>query len=362
MRVAEGVRGLGGGSWFRLARRGEGEKGVTLMTDLPKRKYRTTSHRMEDQSVDLLRAVLPDEWVVRNYKPDYGIDLVVELFADASDDGKSATLGEHLFVQLKSVQQGDYAIIRAQPRFNVELPDPTPKSAHSSSQTSDEAQESAMPEDFVYINVIKYSVETSLLNTVDAMGAAVPVLLVLVDLPQSRVFYVCLNDYIDKLIWPTKEHFQQQGHVTLYIPCSNELTPNSESLLALRWYGKRAKLYSAFAKIALQTHYLSAIDGQPDHPERVLLDSRHFLQVISRLDFWSAGDLWGALQGKRTDIEEAISSLDRALIDGEERVKVVHRAVWVKTQWEYLAAMSRVHEEVCREWFLPTYLSELLRG
>ena len=50
--------------------------------------------------MQLFRSVLPQEWVVRGYQPDYGIDYAVEVFDSQGDE--FVTLGEHFFVQLKS--------------------------------------------------------------------------------------------------------------------------------------------------------------------------------------------------------------------------------------------------------------------
>lgn len=332
------------------------------MTDLPGRKTRTTSHRMEDQSSEILRAVLPDDWVIRNYKPDYGIDFVIELFADASDDGKSATLGEHVFVQLKSVQSGNYDKIAVFPRHNTELPDLRPKPADASPEADAALHAGAMPEKRLTLDVIKFSIDTALLNTVDAMGSAVPVLLVLVDLSGPKIFYICLNDYIEKVLWPTKPEFQQQGHTTVYIPCMNELTNDSESLLAFRWYGKRAKLYSALAKVVYQWHYMSSFNDTPEGPMHTLAASKHFFKIISRLDFWSAGELWSPLLDKQNDIEGAIKALEAALLQGQGLHTAMGCSILVQSRWESLASLSRVHEEVCREWYLPTHLSTRLRG
>ena len=46
-------------------------------------KQRSILHIMEDDSTSIFRNKLPSEWVVRQYKPDYGIDLAVEIFDKA---------------------------------------------------------------------------------------------------------------------------------------------------------------------------------------------------------------------------------------------------------------------------------------
>ena len=60
---------------------------------------------MEEESGRLLREALPPEWVIHEYKPDYGIDGVIEIFNPvASEDDMYQTLGEQIFFQLKSVE------------------------------------------------------------------------------------------------------------------------------------------------------------------------------------------------------------------------------------------------------------------
>ena len=44
------------------------------------KKRRVTQHIMEDESLKLVQKILPKEWVIRDYKPDYGIDISIELF------------------------------------------------------------------------------------------------------------------------------------------------------------------------------------------------------------------------------------------------------------------------------------------
>jgi hypothetical protein len=84
-------------------------------------KKRVRQHIMEDQSIRIVRDLLPDEWVVREYRPDYGIDLAIELFEYL--DAKrtvAATLGETLFVQVKSADVVRSRTMRVYGRRNVE--------------------------------------------------------------------------------------------------------------------------------------------------------------------------------------------------------------------------------------------------
>jgi hypothetical protein len=51
---------------------------------------------MEQESVGILKGLLPKEWVVREYRPDYGIDLAVELFSNGGVDRIETLGGTHL--------------------------------------------------------------------------------------------------------------------------------------------------------------------------------------------------------------------------------------------------------------------------
>lgn len=68
------------------------------------KKRRVFQHIMENDSYQLIKKLLPKEWVIRDFnKPDYGIDLVIELF-NRVDEQYSETLGEFIYIQVKSVK------------------------------------------------------------------------------------------------------------------------------------------------------------------------------------------------------------------------------------------------------------------
>lgn len=72
---------------------------------MARKKQRVFQHIMEDESFQIIKKLIPKEWVIREFnRPDYGIDLVIELF-DKVDEQISETLGEFIYVQVKSVKQ-----------------------------------------------------------------------------------------------------------------------------------------------------------------------------------------------------------------------------------------------------------------
>jgi hypothetical protein len=110
--------------------------------------------------------------------------------------------------------------------------------------------------------VLKLNLDTAELMTVEAMGAALPVLLFVVALDTERVFYVCLNDYIDKVLLPDNPDYKSQESKIICIPIRNEITADEASLIPLRHYATRPKLYAAFTRFTYQ-HHAGALSAAP---------------------------------------------------------------------------------------------------
>lgn len=165
-------------------------------------KRRPLQHVMEDDSVKIFQRLLPKEWVPRLYQRDYGIDYVVELFNYVDAEQQMAeTLGEHVFVQLKSVLKTEIETVKVFGRGNV--------AKGPLQHSTDES---------LTIEVIKFQIDTDTLLTVETMGPGVPVLLVLVTLDQSRAFFVCLNDLIDKVVIPEDPTYADRGSKVISVP------------------------------------------------------------------------------------------------------------------------------------------------
>jgi hypothetical protein len=271
--------------------------------------------------------------VPRLYQRDYGIDYVVELFnyIDAKQE-MAETLGEHVFVQLKSVLVTEIEPIKVYSRGNVAKgPLKHPK------------------DDSLTIEVIKFQIDADTLLTVETMGPGVPVLLVLVTLDQSRTFFVCLNDLIDKVIIPEDPDYADKGSKVIYVPVKNEITADPISLTGIRFYGKRAKAYSAFSLFEYQRNELSYVAEQPSVFEPML---RHFVRVLERLDIWDA-DMMGLFAWYWSEVQKMLAMLDA---QGCTPYVIVDAG----RIWTGMVAMGHTFEECWREWFLPTYLAQLL--
>jgi Domain of unknown function (DUF4365) len=336
-------------------------------------KRRSRQQVMEDRSMRIVRDLLPSQWVVRDYRPDYGIDLLVELFefVDAARD-VAATLGETLFVQVKSVEVAKGGSLRVYRRRNVALGPLREDRATS-----------------VTMDVVRVRLETSALATVQAMGAAIPVLLFLVELSTGRLYFVCLNDFVDKVILPRDSGYAAKRTVVIHIPARNRVVPGAPSTVRpLELYAKRAKLYAAFQVFAYQAHELAYACERavcdtpaPDAVRSVVEIARHFVSVVLSYDFWTMVPEWAPIGFSHRellvlrdllqveDVHQDHDALRAYLLSepsmcrDEQWVRAmslddIHMEVVLQVArvWQRLTTLARTYEELGREWFLPTEL------
>ena len=121
------------------------------------------------------------------------------------------------------------------------------------------------------------------------MGAAVPVLLIVVDLKGNRAFYICLNDYIKCVLPYQNPEFRKQDTVTIYIPTDNVLTTETSDICL--WYGKRAKLFSLFLEI------LAIVDNAKYlHTAELIQMMESRIGGLVHSDAWHASEHWGLLE------------------------------------------------------------------
>lgn len=317
-------------------------------------KKRPLTHIRGDEGIRLLKECLPKEWVVREYTPDYGIDLSVELF-DRTDSG-FITKGEHVFFQVKCSEILERHTLKLAPRYNVEK----------------EYKQTAG--DPVEMDVIKYVLDTDLLATVEAMGSAVPFILTVADAAANDVYFLCLNDYIEKVLVPREPNYTETASKTIYIPIKNKL--NSDiGIHAIEWYAKRAKLYALFNKIHYQAKELKYC-SQHEFESRI----HHFLNILLRFDAWSASDYFGAMFTAKQEIEYYLEHgitknaeivINRMVQSGEDvdaeiwetshfsdpvSFREAERIQGLISLWERLENMGDILEDITKETFLPTYM------
>lgn len=323
----------------------------------PRTKQRHARHITGDRGVTLVREQLPDEWVVRDIHPDYGLDLHIEVFEPDIDDPDSAnTLGEHFYAQVKTTQSVQLEKVTVRSRDNVTKYVPDPAKG-----------------DPVEIEVAKLSLDTQTLLTVETMGAAVPVLLFYVDLSSKKVYYVCLNDYIAKSLLPYNPAYETQGSVTIQIPSWNVLDQHDPTFAYFWLLARRGKYYAAFNTFAYQFHELQR--ARQDHPmidadegeqptvrfaPEILTMARTFLRTALGLAVWApAGPgYWAPLDDVHQHLQQAQDTLPT-----DEPLPWADAVRFERTLLEGFrgaANLGRLYEELVREWRQPSYLATLL--
>lgn len=313
-----------------------------------RKKQRVSQHIMESDSFEVIKPFIPKDWVIRPFNnPDYGVDLVLEIF-DPVEGGGAEVLGEYLYIQVKSEKKIQIKKERIYSVGNVA------KGEWKEDKNS-----------YMEIDVIKYVLDTNTIFTVQQSGAGVSVILFVVDLEIKQVYFVCLNDYIDKIILPKDPDYVRQEDYTITIPTSNCLTNQEVALTALKVYGKRAKMLAAFAKFHYQKNEIAnafkannyPIKTYRDEIEKDLIMSNeniktmllYFIGQLEGLDIWNF-DSWPVF----VEAKKEIDALKNNLLGMEDMSLLTDRIIVL---WHQLANIGTMYEDLQREWFLPKVLS-----
>jgi hypothetical protein len=317
-------------------------------------KTRPLSHITGDEAIDIVKSILPKEWVCRNLTPDYGLDLLIELFGCIDSEKQSyETLGEFLFVQVKGTQHLEKRKIKVHPVYNV---------------AKQKWQENK--EEFIEIETTSYQLDIQLIETVRAIGTSVSVLLFVVDTTNKKLYFICLNDYIDKYLIPKNPNYKNQKTVTIIIPLDNYIDNTFNGLVPLRLYSKRSKLYSAFTLFRYQLKelkreismpeiaFLSGFPTEGKELEHITKELSEYIMFFANqlldLDIWNIGDNLFALGLAKNRLDKLINQIKDAKINDYHILVSLALGLW-----EQLDNLSSIYEEVCREWFLPKFIGQL---
>lgn len=212
-------------------------------------KRKVKAHIIDSEANQILNSCLPKHWTIRTYVPDYGIDLDIEMFEPVEGTDGSVhydALGEHLFAQVKGTRSLRTTTKTLASRYNVEIRNLAEKELRSSSSG-------------LTCEVAHYKIDTSELVTIQKMGSALPVVLFLIDTRQKNVYFLCLNDYIDKVILPSDPSYAEKSSKVIHIPMDNLVSQKESSWAPLKFYAKRVKFYSFFQKAYYQRHELQYV-------------------------------------------------------------------------------------------------------
>lgn len=329
---------------FRLRHRSpDGHEGISV----PRSKMQGEQQLIDAVGQNLLRSVLPSHWILREYRPDFGLDFALELFEarDADIDGPAGmqTLGEHIFIQLKSVRSPNPRMVSVPERGNV--------------QKNVAAVDSGVVGSML---TYRHALDMEELVTVERMGIGAPVLLVIADLQEQRCSFVCLNDYIDRVLVPAHSDYRSAKSRTVHVPVDNDLT-STRGQRAVRWYGKRAKLLAAFQRFNYQYVELRYAQGHGD----LLPLARAFASKAVAYDFWDdrelpvpVGEAAAAL--RRFAATGYIAEPQDASTGSDPAFDTLLREQSILDLWRRLELLGRTFEDVWQEWYLPTGIGSLL--
>jgi hypothetical protein len=319
-------------------------------------KRRTMGHMRGERGIDIVRRKVPRHWVVRALHPDYGLDLHIEVFEPPDAEASHAdTLGEHFFAQVKTVEAVKPITLDVQSRVNVaKFRRGTPGTDGSPTPTQPLA-------------AISCSLDTAELRTVEAMGASLPVLLLLVDETAEQVYYVCLNDYISKILVPEEGEYGHQRSWTVHVPTFNRLDPEVPEFSYVRLLAKRSKFYGAFATFAYQLHELRiALPSEAEALPATMAEFRS-AKVCEMLDVFVTADLrldiWGKTgAGFWAPIGDVRAALERVakVLEGDESTSPDQFLTIAVRAFSMAAGLGRMYEELCREWRLPSSLALII--
>lgn len=213
------------------------------------------------------------------------------------------------------------------------------------------------------LSTYRHSLDREELVTVERMGIGVPVLLVVADLARMRCSFVCLNDYVDRILIPLHADYRSAATRRVHVPVHNDLS-SPYGRTAVGWYGKRAKLMAGFQRFHYQLVELNYARGRDDFTEL----AQTFAAKVSAYDFWDDDHLPAPFADASERLQRFISAGNHlrpraeapvASPVGHERIIAEER---VLDLWRQLDLLARTHEDVWQEFYLPTALGQMLSG
>lgn len=342
--------------------------------DVPKRlarpKRRVKQHLHGEFGVSIVKSALPTHWVVRELGPDYGLDLHIETFIRVPEQEVAwDALGEHIFAQVKTVDGVRFAEISPARGVESRPHELLPPEPH---------------EDRGSMRVVCFSLETDEIETVRQMGAAVPVLLLVVDKRTSTTFYICLNDWIAKALPRVSPDWRLQRTVTVHIPTTNVVSAEGAGWNYLSLLAKRPKFFGAFAEFAKYQEEMRLAAERIEleiglHSEEIpdlttvvyeykQLFNFYYNELVD-LDIWPTEEVVSLqiLHDLAEHLEDLKAALDDVPDEWDEPDKrrksyqIMH-AVTSKAESVFmsLSAVPRTYGLMIRNWRLPTQLGQIV--
>jgi uncharacterized protein DUF4365 len=201
---------------------------------------RPFQHVMEDQAGQLIRRLLPDEWIIREVRMDYGVDLEIEIVDE------DVVTGNRIWVQSKASKRLD---TRSR-EFSI----------GNTGEDCDDTNESTESHEARYF---AYRITTKELSY--ALQCTIPLLLFVCDLERGDIFWLPLRDEAIHNTMFSRPGWRAQQTVSVHIPEWNSIRrESSNGFPGLRWYALEPARMTAFAMLHYYHHeyqYGSPLSG-----------------------------------------------------------------------------------------------------
>jgi hypothetical protein len=328
---------------------------------VPMAKERVDAHLSEDASEAIVKQHLPNEWVMRKLHPDYGVDVSIEVFERVNT--KIPTMGEFVFVQLKSRQELTGSCLKISERGNVE-----------------KAIDSEQGRYFFELDVVKYVIDSDTIDNARLMGPSTPLMLFVVELKTKEVYYICLTEYYDKILEPRGFDFSAQKSVSINIPKSNRLS-DQRAHEVMRFFATRAKLYAMFNLAQFQfreSRYLLDVFTSHEHVDELAENYKiieRFARRLRAMPIWERPTIWQLMRDYRDRLDRIISEIEGGALskikkgideflagDDKGLAELMAFSHLCILSWKQFSAIGQTFEDLVREWFLPTFAGQIGSG
>lgn len=301
--------------------------------------------------VAMVRQALPHAWQISEYLPQLGLHIKIEIAGVTTNQAEiQPWIGEELLCYLDWTTPIEPKIL--------EIPPPNHPIMRSLESNK--------------LEVLPMNISTSLLKTIHGLGPSRPVLALLIDQQTKNVFWVCLNDYIDKISLPDQAgEFADATYTTIFVPTKNRIENNDLTIDILGFYTKRTKLLAAFSVFRAQKARLNSLKET-----ELIKQAQIFARMNIHYDFWQSCRLWkpiiqlyhklvhladhGFVDPKMHKKAQKHQSYDEPIWESEwaeKPVKLVQSITYsdIMFCWLEMEQLASSYEMHCRSWFLPTF-------
>ncbi|WP_345721919.1 hypothetical protein [Herpetosiphon gulosus] len=301
--------------------------------------------------VAMVRQALPHTWQISEYLPQLGLHINIEIAGVAINQAEiQPWIGEELLCYLDWTTPIEPQVLEIPPPHHPIMRNLEPNQ----------------------LEVLPMNIPTSLLKIIHSLGASRPVLALLIDQQTKNVFWVCLNDYIDKINLPSQNgQFNDATYTTIFIPAKNRLGNNDLTIDILGFYAKRPKLLAAFSAFRAQKARLDSLKDT-----ELINQARIFARINIHYDFWQTCRLWkpiiqlyhkfvhladhGFVDPKMHKKAQKHEHYDEPIWESkwaEKPVNLVDSITYsdIIFCWLDMEQLAVSYEMHCRSWFLPTF-------